>query len=245
MKVFTVDKIATLLFVGLSAHTALAVTVNLGTPGNAASWLITGGGASLAPAFPLNCTSGEVGCISTSSNGFSTGTLVTGFSVSNSGYWYADNTFTIPAGATNVALSFSGLAGDDRVVLELNGTIIGNVCCASGLVYGNGIMMLNGVSYVNPFDFTNVLSGTVTTGFVIGGTNTLRLIENNTNALLNSSALNVNFSAVDQENAGVTATLTYTPGIPATPAPSSLLLIAVGILALLGWAAARRRHRVA
>lgn len=247
MRILTIATTAALLFFALVTDAALAATtLNLGTAGNAASWLISGGGAMMAPAFQLNCSRGEVGCISVSSNGMVSGMLVTGFSANNSGFWYADNTFTIPAGATNISLAFSGLSGDDRIVLELNGTIIGNFCCAAGQVNGNGIMMLDGVNYVDPFDFTNMLAGTVNSGFVVGGTNTLRLIENNTNALLNSSAPNANFTGGDEENAGVIATLTYTPAAPPlTPAPSSLLLMGVGMVALLGWTVARRKRKAA
>jgi hypothetical protein len=246
MRILTIANTTALLLFALVTDAGLAATLDLGTAGNATSWLITGGGATMAPAFQLNCSAGEVGCISVSSNGMASGTLVTGFSANNSGFWFADRTFSIPAGATNISLAFSGLSGDDRVVLELNGTIVASFCCAAGQVNGNGIMMLDGVNYVNPFDFTNVPSGTVNSGFIVGGTNTLRLIENNTNALLNSSAPNANFALGDEENAGIIATLTYTPAIPPlTPAPSSLLLMGVGMVALLGWAVARRRRNAA
>jgi hypothetical protein len=237
----SIAKVAALWFLVLAANeTALAVTVvNLGTPGNAASWLITGGGASMAPAFQVLCDSTAPGCISPSSNGNSTGTLISGFLVSNSSFWYADNTFSIPAGATGISLSFSGLVGDDRVVLQLNGANIGNFCCAGGLTAGDGIMSFNGSTYVNPFDFTNTVSGTVTSGFVVGGANTLRLVENNTFGGTNSSALDRNFAPNDNENASVVASVTYnaplSPPPPAMPAPSSFVLLGAGMAVLTGW----------
>ena len=97
------------------------------------------------------------------------------------GFWYADETFTLPSNASYIKLSFSGLYGDDRVVLELNGTMIGNYALNGTKGAGKGVMSFpgpNDMHLPNPPDvnytFTDTVSGTATNGFVVDGVNDLR-----------------------------------------------------------------------
>ncbi|MHA0110950.1 hypothetical protein ACXYUI_28000, partial [Klebsiella pneumoniae] len=84
------------------------------------------------------------------------------------GFWTAAETFTLPSNAANVALTFSGLFADDRVVLELNGTAIGNATFNGGTKPVEGVMSFPGPGDMDrpsppstPFDFTFTTSGTI------------------------------------------------------------------------------------
>src|SRR5262249_995965 len=138
------------------------VKVNLGTSGNAAHFRITGAGAASAPAFQ---TGSGISITSTTNQ---SGAFVSGASAANfDGFWYADEAFLVPVGATNVSLSFSALSGDDRVVLELNGAIVGNFALIQGSpnsYVGPGQMRLAEPSDAS-FVFTGTASGTLTGGF--------------------------------------------------------------------------------
>jgi hypothetical protein len=226
------------LLLSVSEVQATPTIVNLGTSDNSASWLVTGGGAVDAPSFPMiNGYS-----IGITSEGGRSSTFATGGSDANfDRFWYADNDFYLPAGATDVSLIFSGLDADDRVVLELNGTILGdyflNGSYSNPPLTGAGVMAfppgLPDVSYV----FTGTAAGTITSGFVYGGTNDLRLVVNNTD-LASLTAPTVTFqNGTDGTDAGLTAELTYT-AVP-EPTPGCLLLITCAGLTL------RRKHRSA
>ncbi|MDB5324399.1 MAG: sorting protein [Phycisphaerales bacterium] len=205
------------------SKSAMAVTADLGTAGNAASWRITGAGAVAAPAFQVSANgSGE---ISLTSNGFNNGTFVSGGSLSSfNGFWYADETFTLPANASSAALTFSNFYGNDRAVLELNGTIIGNVDHLGAT--GNGIFSFPPGPPDVAYTITGTTSGTVTSGFLVGGTNTLRLIVNNTGTTSISSTTASFANNGDATDAGLTATLTY-----AVPEPSGVVFFGLaGVL---------------
>src|SRR5437868_7119608 len=104
---------------------AAAAPITLGTTGNAANWLITGAGATAVPAFQTSAN--HPGEISPTSNAFGSGSFLSGGSPGAfNGFWFADQTFLLPGNAFGVTLTFNSLYGNDRVVLELNGTIIGN-----------------------------------------------------------------------------------------------------------------------
>lgn len=97
----------------------------------------------------------------------------------NDGFWYATNTFSLPASATNVSLTISQIGMDDRGVIELNGQPI----TASGASNsGSGFMQLtdpgSNVAYSFPYK-AGAVNVTVTSGFVTGN-NTLSVIVNNT-----------------------------------------------------------------
>jgi hypothetical protein len=224
---------------------AMAGPTYLGTAGNASNWKITGAGATGASAFQVDINDpGEIGI---TNNGHSNGSIVSGGSLSKfNGFWYADETFTLPSNAVNVTLSFSGLFGDDRVVLELNGVMIGNATLPGET--GAGVMSFPGPGDTDlpsppdvDYTFTGATSGTVTTGFVLGGLNDLRLIVNNTGhgGFLTDPTVTFQGSG-DTTEASVDATLTYE--VNSVPEPSSLVLciVCAGFAGYCGW----RRNRL-
>src|ERR1035441_9341912 len=109
----------------LPAYFAAGATITVGTSNNASSWLITGAGATAAPAFQTSTNhSGE---ISLTSNAVRSGSFVSGGSLAAfNGFWFADLTFILPPNAEGTTLNFKSLYGNDRVVLQLNGINIGN-----------------------------------------------------------------------------------------------------------------------
>ena len=148
-----------------------AAVINLGTPANAAAWSVTGAGAAGSPAFQVSANG--AGEISLTSNAASTGTFVSGGTLASfNGFWYADQTFSVPAGSTGVSLSFDTLFANDRAVLELNGVIIGDVDHLGATGAGK-FSFLPGPPDV-AYTITGTTSDVVTSGFVIGGLNTLR-----------------------------------------------------------------------
>ncbi len=218
---------------------AQAGMINVGTASNAANWLITGAGATNAPAFQV-----FGGDISLTSNAARTGTFISGGSYANfDGLWVADETFFLPAGATGVSLNFSGLMADDRTVLELNGTMIGNAGISGSTgqpTTGPGFMKFPPEPSSDvPFTFTGQTSGTVTSGFVLGGQNTLRLVVNNTGAGITGFTTKPCFDD-DFTAAGVSGTVTFADAT-ATPEPSALALFGLGGAALVAWGRWGRR----
>jgi len=209
--------LAAFLSISTSARAGLT-NVNLSTAGNASAWVVTGGGAVNAPAFQPDSYD-----ISLTSNAFRTGTFATGgSSASFNGFWYADSDFFIPAGATSISLLFSGLRADDRAVLQLNGTDLGDYFQNSG--YSNPPLTGLGVMSFPPgppdisFVFTGISSGIVTSGFNIGGMNDLRLVINNTSLGVLTQPTQTFATNTDGTAVGLTASLTYTT----VPEPASL-----------------------
>jgi len=128
----------------------------------------------------------------------------------NDGYWYAQTKFTVPAGATKVTLAIASLFADDRVVIELNGKIIGSTGIGAP---GAGQMVLTDGGANNPYSFTTANAAKinhVTTGFVTGD-NYLKLIVNNTDNGI-SGGLDPNSGT----EVGLTSRLIYT--VPSTSA---------------------------
>lgn len=208
-----------LLFAALASaaffhpDSAGAATITLGTTGNASNWRITGAGASAAPSFQTSVN--RTGAITLTSDAVGTGTFVSGGSLAAfNGFWFADETFTLPADATGISLSFDSLYGNDRVVLQLNGTTIGN---ATNLgTSGAGVMSFSSGADA-PFTFTNTTSGTVSSGFVTG-LNTLRLIVNNTGVTPITAPTSTFVSpSGDATTAFLNATVTYNVPEPCSP----------------------------
>ena len=201
-----------------SSATAGIITLGVGT-GTPAIWAITGAGASNAPVYGF----ADAG-IGITSNGNRTGTFVAGGSLANfDGFWYAETSFFLPANATNVSLDFSGLGADDRVVLELNGQIVGNFFLNAS---GEGVMTLSPGTN-SPFTFTNQRSGTVNTGFLLGQENHLRLVVNNTD-WNNPYATTKTFNDdIDGTAAYLAATVTYT--VPDPPLPGVSIATYAGL----------------
>jgi hypothetical protein len=215
--------------------------MNIWVAGAAVLALLTGASAATINVSTSNTTAWEVDVPSLS---IANATALSGYTIGDispfpegngsgyDGFWVASYTFTLPADATGVSLDFSGLNADDRGVLELNGTIIGD---AGGAAPGDGYMTLTDGGTNQPFVFggSSAEEGVVTTGFDLGTTNTLEVIVNNTQTGIYGSLTGGGYT-----QAGLTGTLTYSTS--ATPEPQSWFLI-VGILVLL--ACVRRRLR--
>ena len=161
--------------------------------------------------------------ISFSSDDKEDGTFVAGADAAAfDGAWYADLDFFLPANATNVTLSFNNLTVDDRVVLELNGVIIGDAGFG-GTTDSKGRMAFNLDAPLTEtdFDFDGANSGTVTTGFTLGGENDLRLIVNNTNQGADLKAAAAGFqTSGDATLVGLNATVSFS----AVPEPATFIL---------------------
>ena len=121
------------LFLLFVPQKVVADTIDLGTD-NANNWSVTVGGGGGGTPFSLSIINVfypargiPEPCISITSTETANGQWIAGSSNGTfNGLWYADETFTLPVGATNVSLSFSDLYADDRVVLELNGAVSGD-----------------------------------------------------------------------------------------------------------------------
>ena len=214
--------------------TSIGGTYDLSTA-TAANWTITVPTVLSAPA--VMDTMLGAGSISFNSAGTSTATGYDGF-------WVAALSFTLPTGlgtSYTAALTFNNLYADDRVVLELNTTQIGN----EGIFGpGNspvvGSMSLSDVAST-PYTFTvGGASGVVTSGFLSSPTstvtNTLYLYVNNTNSGVQGGLSNLYGS-----EAGLTASLTLTDPVPE---PASLSYLLFGLVPLaIGFS--RRRSRQA
>jgi PEP-CTERM motif len=159
------------------------------------------------------------------------------------GFWTAALNFTLPADTTSAQLAFSGLTADDRAVLELNGVMIGNAYdgTSGGATVGMMTLTDGGPNAAFSFGGPAAGSGTVSTGFNIGGSNTLLLIVNNTQTGASGSPSGIGFTV-----AGVTGSVTYTESSGgAVPEPASMILIAAGlpVLAMVRWRRNRRQYR--
>jgi hypothetical protein len=197
-----------------------AVQVDLGTAANAAAWSVTGAGAAGSPAFAVSANG--AGEISLTSNASKTGTFVAGGSLANfNGFWYADETFALPANATGVSLSFDSLFGNDRAVLQLNGVTIGNVDHLGAT--GSAVMSFPPGPPDVAYTITGTTSGVINSGFVLGGSNTLRIIVNNTGVVPITAPTATFGGTGDVTDAHLNATLTYN-----VPEPSALGLLALG-----------------
>ncbi|MBU6497894.1 MAG: PEP-CTERM sorting domain-containing protein, partial [Rhodospirillales bacterium] len=210
-----------------------ATVLDLGTAGRAANWQASAGGGSAA-SFQMNW-----GGISITSSGNAGGAFLAGGSLGAfDGMWSASEAFTVPQGATNLSLSFSGFNADDRALLELNGTVIGNETLFGTV--GPGQMVTTPGGPLENFAFNNTIAATINSGFVIGGSNLLTLVVNNTDLGVGMGAITP-ISTVDGTNATLVATMSYDAPIAVTaadtpvPEPASFLLFggALGSFALV------------
>ena len=88
------------------------------------------------------------------------------------------------------------------------------------------------------YTFLQNLTGTVTSGFNIGGTNTIEWIINNTGNGISGAPQGL--SGGDYTSFAMVGTLSYSTDVASTPEPGSMGLIAAG-LALVAGLAVRRR----
>jgi hypothetical protein len=174
-------------------------------------------------------TTGDITSFSGAGNGTSSG---------YDGFWVGLYTFTLPSNATGISLDFSGLNADDRAVLELNGTILGD---AGGAAPGTGSMVFTDGGTNGAFTFAGASAemGTVTTGFNLGATNTLGIIVNNTQGGIFGSPTGFGFT-----EAGVTGTVTYSTstGVTSTPEPRSWFVVGAFFVAMAAFT--KRRGKV-
>ena len=216
-----------------SANSLQGQNIDLSTPGNAADWLITAAGAVNAPSFQSNVN--RPGTITLIDNSLISGNFVSGASVNQyNGYWHAENSFQIPAGATNIQFDFEDLWANDRVVLSLNSVDIGNATFGGGT--GAGLMRFDENGSDQAYTFDETVSGSINTGFNVGGTNVLRMTVNNTGINLAAPTV-ASWFPLDGTVAHLpTATVSFT----SIPEPSSGFALFAGVNLLMGY---RRRRR--
>jgi hypothetical protein len=176
---------------------------------------------------------------SVTSTGNSQGTFAGGGTVSGfDGFWALNLGFNLPSNANNVQLSFDNLFADDRAVLEVNGTIVGNYSIGGT----TGFMTFTDGGPNASFTFNGPTSGLIASGFNLGGTNTLALIVNNTGGGAFGSLKDVGPN--DYTAAFVEGSLSYDLGGSAAPEPATAVLAAGGLLAIQA-VLLRRRSRAA
>ena len=205
----------------ITAGSALAGTIALDTA--TAPWTVSGGGAVNATPFVIG------GALSITSNTFNTGTFVTGGRAANfDGFWTASLQFFLPANATNVGLSYTNLQCDDRCVLELNGNIIGS---AGIFGPGTGAMTFTDGGSNVPYTFDgSFVSGTASSGFLLGQTNALTVIMNDTaDGIFGTLNTSGQFETAFAITGGAVA---YTAA-SAVPEPNSGILLGSGVLLLV------------
>lgn len=209
---------------------AFADTIDFST--STGGWTVSGAGATNAAAFVLGG-----GGISFTSNATNTGTFVSGGSLASfDGFWTASFSFFLPAGATSISGSFSGLTADDRVVLFLNGNQIGDgglQIPAGGSVTGQ--MELTDGGGDLPFTFNSADSSgseSGSAGLVLGGQNTFTAVINNTGGGVLGTTKTFGGTG-DGATFKVFGDLNYTAPTTTVPEPSSVSML-LGGLALLG-----------
>ena len=161
------------------------------TSPNHTNWLVTAGGA--ANVMPFCFKDGSA--ISITANGFRTGAFLPGGTLAQfDGFWTADFKFNIPANAVSAGLTFTNLEVDDRVALFLNGIPVSatGIFAAAGNGNSLGKMLLTDGGLLQDYWFSGPdggVAGVVNSGFIFGGTNTLRAIVNNTDAGISGSVI--------------------------------------------------------
>jgi len=213
-----------------SVNAAMSLNVSTATP---TGWTVTAGGAVEAAPF-LSGTN----AISVTSNGTSAGTPVAGLTLSSfDGFWVADFTFTLPAGATNPSIAISNFFADDRSILKLNGNIIANTAVDGS---GSGSMVETDGAPAVPLTFTNGSTSAPSSDFVIGGTNTLEAVINNT--VGGKAAALANIGASNGTNFGLNAAVSF-DAAASVPLPAGFTCGLAMILGIAGIGMFRRRAR--
>lgn len=170
--------------------------------------------------------------ISVTSTGNGSGAFLPGGNLATfDGFWLADYSFYLPANATGISLSYQNFYADDRAVLTLNGNIIG----ATGIPYFGqlnevGSMVLQDGGPVEQFSSFSgpdgSVAGTVTTGFKLGGLNTIEAIINNTDTGVFGS--DTDLTPSDGTLLGLSGTISFN----AVPEPCSIVMFSCGLFGL-------------
>ena len=204
---------------------AESVSVDFGTS-NAVNWLATAGGATNVPAWQLG------GHITVTSNAFSSGAFLPGGNVGSfNGFWTAAFSFFLPSTASNVTLVYSNLSADDRVVLMLNGNPVDATGTKTVAGTNSGLMVLTNGAFPVAYNFNGPVgspAGSINNGFLLGATNVLKAIVNNTGKGFDGSSL-ANLSATDGTTFAVSGTVSY------SFTPPSLGIVSSGGIVTVSW----------
>ncbi len=221
MKLITC-KIISLAVMAATYANCTTISFDTATP---SEWKVTAGGAVNVTPYSVayNAGPGATGnAITVTSDSGPFGTFLPGGSLANfDGYWTAVYTFSLPANASNVQLNFANLFADGRAVMMLNGTIFSSAGYPTPGGTFNGFMVFTDGSAPVPYAFNGPfgnVSGTVNTGFNIGGLNTIEAIVNNTPDSVAGAM--VGLSPFDGTGLGITGAITYS--IVPEPSISSL-----------------------
>ena len=216
------------LTVGLALpRYASALTVFSFDSSSAAGWTVTGGGAVNATPYVVTIFGNYSPVLSVATTGNAAGTFLPGGSAANfDGFWIADYTFSLPANAVNVQFDYTKFFADGRGVLKLNGTIINSAGFPGVGGSLDGFMIFTAGGQPQPYTFNGPfgnVSGSATSGFNIGGVNTIEVIMNNTAVSVASPM--VGLPDLDGTGLGIVGTISY-----AVPEPSfaTLALAALG-----------------
>jgi hypothetical protein len=196
----------------------------------ASEWTVSGGGAQGVTPFvienyPEGNPSSYYDFLSVTSTGDSTGTFLQGGSLADfSGFWVVDYTFTLPSTATNISLDYGDFFADDRAVLALNGQVVDSTGIIS-IEGAPGSMVFTDGGDLQPYSFNGPFSsGTLDSGFNVGGSNTLEVIVNNTGT--GTYGPDKDISPGDTTLLGLSGTISYSE----VPEPNSIVLLGFGIL---------------
>jgi hypothetical protein len=220
----------------LSPHASRGVTILFDTS-SATGWTATGGGAvNVTPYVVANFGNYAYPVLSVTQFGNAPGAFLPGGSLANfSGFWIADYTFTLPGNAVNVQFNYSRFFADGRGVMKLNGTIIDSAGYPDGLGSLAGVMVFTEGGSPQPYTFNGPfgnVTGSVSSGFIAGGVNTIEFIMNNTADTV-AGVMTGNLSPVDGTGLGISGVISY-----AVPEPASAGLLLSGAIGL--WLFRRR-----
>jgi hypothetical protein len=197
----------------------------IGITSIASNWRVSGAGASNDVPFQTT-----VNHLSITSDQTENGTFIAGGSLGTfDGFWEATEAFFLPLNATAVSLSFAGFSSDDRAVLEFNGVVIGD---SGNGDPGSGNMTFTDGGALQPFNFTNQVSGTITTGFNLGATNILEVIVNNTGTGILGATSTFTGTADNTFFKLSSGAITYSTAVP-EPAPYASLTIGLGLMIII------------
>jgi hypothetical protein len=211
-----------LLVLSMSGRFTHAETVDLGTDGNSSQWLVTAAGAVDAASFQTNVN--RTGAIAITSDALESGSFLSGGSLAQfNGFWRAEIDFFLPATANDASLTFDGFYANDRGLLLLNGIEIGNVDHLGAT--GDGLFQFTEAGVDQAYTFTGLDSGSVNTGFLLGQSNTLSILVNNTGEIPITAPTRTFDGSNDATTAFINASVSFT----AVPEPGASMLCVLGL----------------